>query len=243
MTGSNIASTPPIGARQHLLLRAVRIPRPRLAASARWRSALTSPRSVLVRLAPLAVAGSLGLTVTGCGPDTLGVVTTVVQVQPTAFATIPPVASTLPGTTTTLPVGAVGSEQTYVVQAGDSPSRIAARYNISVTALLAYNGWVSAQQFPFPGTTILIPPEASAVDGGQTGTGTGTGTTGTNPALSGCGTRPAGTYKVQAGDSLYRITDKFCVSMNALLSANNWSSPSSVTIIPGQSINIPPAGN
>lgn len=196
-----------------------------------------------MRLAPLAVAGSLGLTVTACGPDTLGVVTTVVQVQPTAFATIPPVASTLPGTTTTLPLGAVGSEQTYVVQAGDSPSKVAGRYNISLTALLAYNGWVSAQQFPYPGTTILIPPEASALGpGGGSGTGT-EGGTGTNPALAGCGTRPAGTYKVQGGDSLYRITEKFCVSMNALLSANNWSSPGTVTIIPGQTINIPPAGN
>jgi hypothetical protein len=31
--------------------------------------------------------------------------------------------------------------------------------------------------------------------------------------------------------------------MNALLSANNWASAGSVTIIPGQTINIPPAGN
>ena len=97
-----------------------------------------------------------------CGGDTLGVATTVVNVTPTNFATIPPVASTLPGTTTSLPANAVGSEQIYVVKAGDSPLAVANEYSISLTALLAYNGWVSPTQFPFPGSEIKIPPQAVA---------------------------------------------------------------------------------
>ena len=49
----------------------------------------------------------------------MGVATTVVNVTPTNFATIPPVASTLPGITTTLPSNAVGTETVYTVDAGE----------------------------------------------------------------------------------------------------------------------------
>lgn len=189
--------------------------------------------------------------IAACGGDTLGVATTVVNVTPTNFATIPPVASTAPGTTTTLPAGAVGEEKTYVVQAGDSPLGVAAKFSISLSTLLAYNGWLTASQFPYPGTTIRIPPQAVVNPGTGTGTGSGTGTgtgtgggtnTGGGAATSGCGTRPAGTYTVRANDSLYKIRDKFCVSLAALMSANGWAD-SSVVLLPGDTINIPAAGN
>lgn len=189
----------------------------------------------------LAVAG-FALVVTSCGGDTYGVATTVVNVTPTNFATIPPVSSTAPGTTTTLPENAVGEGTTYTVQAGDSPIAVANRYNISVSALLAYNGIVDASQFPYPGQTIKIPPNG-VVNPGATNTTTPTGGgTPVNPALAGCGTRAAGTYKVASGDSLYSIRKKFCVSLSALLSANNWADAGSVVILPGQTINIPAAG-
>jgi hypothetical protein len=101
----------------------------------------------------------LGASVFGaaCGGDTLGVATTVVNVTPTNFATIPPVASTAPGTTTTLPSGAVGEETLYTVVAGDSPLAVADKFNISLTTLLAYNAWVTPQQFM--GARVALPDQ------------------------------------------------------------------------------------
>ncbi|MEY2966196.1 MAG: hypothetical protein RLY50_246, partial [Actinomycetota bacterium] len=182
--------------------------------------------------------------VASCGSDTLGVATTVVNVTPTNFATIPPVATTLPGPSTTLPPNAVGSEQIYVVQAGDSPLAVANKYNIALTTLLAYNGWVSPAQFPYPGSEIRIPAQAVVQPGTNTGTDAGATATTAAPAPvgPGCGTRPAGTYTVQKNDSMFSIKEKFCVSIGSLLAANNWADTSQL-ILPGDVINIPAAGS
>jgi LysM repeat protein len=194
---------------------------------------------------PAAFVVTLAGAISACGGDTLGVATTVVPVQPTDFATIPPVSSTAPGSTTTLPPNAVGSEQTYTVQAGDSPIAVANKYGISVTTLLAYNGWVSTAQFPYPGETIRIPPQAVATVPQVVDPATGATTAATSapdPALAGCGTRPAGSYTVQPNDSIFKIRKKFCVSTNALLAANNWSDIGTVVLLIGDVINIPAAG-
>ena len=185
---------------------------------------------------------AIGL-LSSCGGDALGVATTVVNVTPTNFATIPPVASTLPGPSTTLPANAVGQEQKYTVVAGDSPLAVANKFNISLTTLLAYNALVSPEQFPYPGSIILIPPEA-VVNPTPAGVTPGAPTTlaPVGPVGPGCGTRPAGTYTITKGDSFYSIRQTFCVSLGALLSANNWAD-SNVTILPGQVINMPAAGS
>lgn len=181
--------------------------------------------------------------VSSCGGDTLGVATTVVPVQPTNFQTIPPVSSTLPGTTTTLPANALGQETLYTVQPGDSASLVASRYGISTSELLAYNGWVTASEFPYPGKTVRIPPQG-VNPGTGTGTGTGTGSgSNTNPALAGCGTRPAGTYTVRTNDSPYSIIKKFCVSMSSFLAANGWNTANDAFLLVGQTVNIPAAGS
>ena len=62
------------------------------------------------------------------------------------------------------------------------------------------------------------------------------------PSAPGCDPRPAGTYQVAAGDSIFAIRRKFCVSLASLLSANGWNS-SNANIYPGQIINIPAAGS
>ncbi len=181
-----------------------------------------------------------------CGGDTLGVATTVVNVTPTNFATIPPVASTLPGPSTTLPSNAVGTETTYTVVAGDSPLAVANKYGISLTTLLAYNGFVTPSQFPYPGQTLKIPPQA-VVDPNATQV-TNPATPGaTNapaaPVGPGCGNHPAGTYTIKKGDNFWQLKKDFCVSLGALLTANNWPDQNGVTFIPGQVINIPAAGS
>ena len=180
------------------------------------------------------------LTISACGGDTLGVATTVVNVTPTNFATIPPVASTLPGTTTTLPSGAVGQETIYTVKSGDTPIGVANRYGISLNTLLAYNAMVTPDQFPYPGQTLRIP--AAAVVNPDTGTTLPGTSGGTGPVSAGCGTRPAGTYAIEKGDSFFAIQKKFCVTLGALLTANNWAD-SSQMLMPGEIINIPAAGS
>jgi peptidoglycan DL-endopeptidase CwlS len=190
-----------------------------------------------------------GLGFASCGGDTLGVATTVVNVTPTNFATIPPVASTLPGPTSTLPSNAVGTETVYTVVAGDSPLAVANKFGISLTTLLAYNGMVTPKQFPYPGQTLKIPPQAvvAPVDPNATAVTTPAAPGATNapaaPVGPGCGTRPAGTYTIAKGDSFWKIRQDFCVSLGALLTANNWPDMSQVVFLPGQVINIPAAGS
>jgi LysM repeat protein len=146
-----------------------------------------------------------------------------------------------------LPAGAVGAEQTYVVQSGDTPIKVASKYGISVTALLAYNAMVSPSQFPYPGETLKIPPSAvtpastvAPTPGATTAPG---GTAAPGPVGPGCGTRPAGTYTIQKGDSFYAIKTKFCVSYASLLTANGWPDINTVVLLPGQTINMPAAGS
>ena len=174
--------------------------------------------------------------VSACGVDVSGTATTVVPIGPTDFATIPPVQTTLPNTTTTLPPGAIGVEQEYIVQAGDSPIKVSTLFGITVTELLAWNGLVAASQFPYPGRKLRITPSAQVVSTNVQQT-----TTASPVGKPGCGNRPAGTYEVAQGDSLYVIIKKFCVSMPALLAANQWSSID-VFLFAGMKINIPPAG-
>ena len=71
--------------------------------------------------------------------------------------------------------------------------------------------------------------------GGSTPTQTPTG-----PVGPGCGTRPAGTYEVQSGDSMWAITKKFCITETQLRAANEWAT-GAVTFLVGQKINIPAA--
>jgi LysM repeat protein len=173
-----------------------------------------------------------------CSTDVSGTATTVVAVESTNFQTIPPVSPTTVPVTTTLPIGAVGVEQSYSVRPGDSPSLVATLFGLTMSELLMYNGLVASGQFPFPGSVLKIPPSAMVlnpvitvapnVDAG--------------PAVAGCDARPAGTYQIAAGDSIYVIRQKFCVSLAALLAANNWPSQS-VNIRPGQIINIPASGS
>lgn len=178
-----------------------------------------------------------------CGGDTLGVATTVVNVTPTNFATIPPVASTAPGTTSSLPTNAVGAEQTYTIVAGDSPLAVANKFGISLSTLLAYNAMVSAAQFPYPGSILRIPPQAVANPDSATPAVDPNGApVAAAPVGPGCGTRPAGTYSIQKNDSFFAIQKKFCVTLGALMSANNWPDTNIVLLV-GMVINIPAAAS
>ena len=172
-----------------------------------------------------------------CGVDVSGTATTVVPIGPTDFATIPPVQTTIPNTTTTLPPGAIGVEQEYIVRAGDSPIGVATLFGITMTELLAWNGLIAPSQFPYAGSKLRIPPSAQVVSTNILWTGTASPV-----GKPGCGNRQEGTYEVAPGDSLYVITKKFCVSMASLLAANGWSSID-VLVYAGMKIYIPAAGS
>jgi len=80
----------------------------------------------------------LAVALSACGVDAAGSATTIVPIGPTDFATIPPAVTTIAPVVTTLPPGAVGVEQIYVVQAGDSPIKVANAFGISVEQLLSW---------------------------------------------------------------------------------------------------------
>jgi LysM repeat protein len=189
-------------------------------------------RATVHALAVLGAAAGLA----SCSTSAFTSATTMVNIGPTNFQTIPPLVSTIPVVQTTLPIGAVGVEQTYVIRQGDGPIKVSNLFGISTAELLAWNGMVSAEQWPFAGSTIRIPPTAQILNPVVPIAPDATA----KPASSGCDARPAGTYKVSPGDSLFSIRKKFCVSTAALLAANGWPSED-VILAPNQVINIPPA--
>jgi LysM repeat protein len=126
--------------------------------------------------------------------------------------------------TMTLPVYA---DTTYIVKPGDSLSRIAAQFGVSVQAIATANGlanpnliWVGQNlTIPAPGTVPVTPATASAAAGVTTG---------------------QTTYRVQSGDSLYKIGRRYGVSLTALMTANGLTS---YVIFIGQVLTIPAAGS
>lgn len=117
---------------------------------------------------------------------------------------------------------------TYVVVNNDSLSRIASRMNVPISDLLAVNGFVRTSVI-VPGQVIKLPDTATIV----TATAVSTSASSAAVATSASGS----TYVVQRNDSLSLIASKSKVSMNALLSANNFTRAS--VIVPGQTIKLP----
>lgn len=118
---------------------------------------------------------------------------------------------TLVGTSTTAPTP-VQTTSTYTVQAGDSLSLIAKKYNTTVTQIKQLNGLTS--------DTIYV---------GQT------------LKVSGTVTAPqsTGSYTVQSGDTLSAIAKKYGITTTQLKAANNLTSD---LIRVGQVLTIPSAG-
>ena len=144
----------------------------------------------------------------------------------------------IPGMSLTLPAGAVAPAAqssanvtptdasaggTYTVKAGDSLSMIARRSRVSLTSLLAAND-MTVDSLITPGMKLALPAGAVAPSSGS-------------PGSSAPSTTAAGSYTVNAGDSLGRIASRHGVSLSALLAANNMTATS--LILPGMQLALP----
>lgn len=118
---------------------------------------------------------------------------------------------------------AVAAQQAYVVQPGDTLYSIAMKYDVSVTALGAYNNIANVNSI-FAGTTILIPPGSGTNPGGNTG---GTGNLPSSNLIR---------YIVHRGDTLSEIAVRYNTSVQAIKNANGFTNS---TIYPNQGIWVP----
>ncbi|MGE5581973.1 MAG: LysM peptidoglycan-binding domain-containing protein [Bacillota bacterium] len=105
--------------------------------------------------------------------------------------------------------GSAAWGQTYYVQPGDSLYNIAARYGTTVSSLVQANGLSNSQIYPGQALNITAPNAGSS--------------SGFN-------------YTVRPGDTLYLLSQKYGVSVNALKQANNLSGS---TLWVGQQLKIP----
>jgi len=108
---------------------------------------------------------------------------------------------------------------TYVVKRGDSLWSISRRHGTTVNALASANN-ISPTGVLRVGQRLTIPGGAAALSSGTGTTSTGSGRT----------------YRVQPGDSYYKIARKFNVSTKKLMDYNGATSP---TLRVGQTVRIP----
>ena len=125
----------------------------------------------------------------------------------------------------TAPVAAAaGICSQHLISPGENLFRLSQRYGVTVDAIAQANNLVNPALI-LAGNTLQIP---------CAGAGT------TPPPATGGGTGGApGTYIVEPGDNLYRISFRFGVSMSALMSANGMT-PSTINFLrAGQQLVIP----
>jgi LysM repeat protein len=131
-----------------------------------------------------------------------------------------------------------GGEVTYLVEAGDSLSAIAERFDTSIAAIQDANGLTGTNIFV--GQELTIPSgdsgssEGSSGDSGSGGDAGGGGT-------GGGGSENPSTYTVQSGDLASLIAERFNVTLDALAEANDVTIEELNNIFVGQVLNIPPA--
>lgn len=129
----------------------------------------------------------------------------------------------------------------HIVQPGDTLSALARRYNTTVSALVAANGMPNAnatlrinQQLKLPtsGTPAASPAPAAAPKPEPAAPAS------TAPKAPAPGTG-SGTYKVKAGDTIYRISRQHGISPTALMQANGLTLETATTLQVGTTLKIP----
>ena len=116
-------------------------------------------------LAALAAAALWGLTACGDSPGSATVTT--VNIRPSSYEVKPPatVAPTVPAVPEPDADGRSAAEQTYTVHQDEYPFEIAPLFDVSLDELRNYNGWeADYSNYPAPGGTVRIPPNAKFLD-------------------------------------------------------------------------------
>jgi LysM repeat protein len=215
----------------------------------------TSARRLGALVAP-ALIGAFVLS--SCGGGETGATQSTIDLSAasTAFVVRPP-ATTVPTDTAGGEPGAiVDGTQEYEVQAGDAPFVLVSRFEVTLEDLLAVNEWTSANQFPFPGTVILIPPGGKSVaeylagntassgdtttDTGSDGGSEGDSDSGATDTIPDAGDNCApGSYTIAETDTTRtKVAEKFDVTVEALDAANA-GTPGYSAFYPGLEIVIP----
>jgi LysM repeat protein len=145
----------------------------------------------------------------------------------TAFVVRPPATTEPPADTAGDPDAVVEGTQEYTVQSGDYPFLLVERFDVTLEDLLGVNEWTNPNQFPGPGTVILIPPGGRSVAaatahrrrmlGGHVDASPGAATETIPDAGDNCA---PGTYTIVKDDFPGRVASKFDVTVEALNAAN-----------------------
>jgi LysM repeat protein len=142
----------------------------------------------------------------------------------TAFVVRPPATTEPPADTVGDPDAVVEGTQEYTVQSGDAPYVLVNRFGVTLEDLLGVNEWSSPDQFPFPGTVILIPPGGKSVAAASTpaaGASTGASPGAATETIPDAGDNCApGSYTLVDGDYPGKVASKFDVTVEALNAAN-----------------------
>lgn len=126
------------------------------------------------------------------------------------------------------PLIARADDPTHLVAYGETLYSIARQYGVSAADLAAANG-IGIDSWVYAGQRLEIPGGSETVSN--------TAETVSSPAAV---TSPGGNYTVRAGDTLYSVSRKFGVSINAIADANNI--PPNGFLYTGWNLIIPGAG-
>jgi LysM repeat protein len=154
-------------------------------------------------------------------------------------------------TTTTTTLAGTGSEgggiapneQIYVIQAGDSISRIASIHGITSDQLISYNEWADGlAHFLGIGDQVRIPPGskipgATSASTDETTTGGDTGDTGDTGGATETTPGAGCTHTIAAGEFPNRVANQYDITVEQLIAAN----PGGVmdTFLIGATLQIP----
>ena len=134
-----------------------------------------------------------------------------------------------------LGLNVVLADFSYTVQPGDTLSKLSRQYNTTVSALINANQ-IANPNLIFVGQTLRIP------EGSGAPAPTNSPPVNPPPSLPQPTAVPptsGTTYVVQRGDTLYRIAQRFGVSVGAITAANNISNANYIYV--GQVLTIPGA--
>lgn len=178
----------------------------------------------------------------GCGDSSGdGAGSLLTPIQPSSYVTIEPATTT---TTTTIPFVAGGTagvispvEQTYIVVAGDSLSKIASLYDISVDVLVNYNGWTDGtSHLLLAGDAVLIPPNTVIPGSVSVEDKDFSAAPADDDEGSGC------THTIKAGENPTKVARQYDLTYDQLQAANPFMD-FTTTFIVGDVLTIPAEGN